>query len=118
MASEVLSGPVVPQCLAKLRRSFPYNWRELCLRDHLIVFRNSFPSHLFVQLFYEQLAFWLARSLPPSPLYDFQDIFSTSKENQNYTVFSLLNFLYDPLYDYQEYGPCMTTNSSYKSYIS
>ena len=29
-------------------------------------------------------------------LYEIQEIFSTSMENQNYTVFSLLIFLYDP----------------------
>ena len=37
-------------------------------------------------------------------LYDFQEIFSTSMENQDYTVFSLLNFLYDP---------CMISRKSY-----
>ena len=37
-------------------------------------------------------------------LYEIQEIFSTSMENQNYTVFSLWTFLYDP---------CMISRKSY-----
>ena len=37
-------------------------------------------------------------------LYDFQEIFSTSKENENYTIFRLLIFFYDP---------CMISRKSY-----
>ena len=37
-------------------------------------------------------------------LYEIQEIFSTSMENQNYTVFSLWMFLYDP---------CMISRKSY-----
>ena len=37
-------------------------------------------------------------------LYDFQEIFSTSKENERYTVFRLWIFLYDP---------CMISTKSY-----
>ena len=53
-------------------------------------------------------------------LYDFQEIFSTAKENERYTVFRLSIFLYDPCMISWEiiYDPCMTTRKPYKSYMT
>ena len=57
---------------------------------------------------YENLWHWSMFYVSYMTLYDFQECFLTSIENQIYTVFSLWNFLYDP---------CIISRKSYMVFV-